>query len=43
MDIWFDQVMYVSLICDISIEITLKEDYFMANKPGTGETNRKTQ
>ena len=45
LDMWFDQVMYVTLFCDISmvtIEITLKEDYFIANKPGTDEKNRKT-
>ena len=42
---WFDQVMYVTLFCDISmvtIEITLKEDYFIANKPGTGEKIENT-
>ena len=34
LDMWFDQVMYVTLICDVStvtIEITSKEDYLMAN------------
>ena len=34
LDMWFYQVMYVTLICDIStvtIEITSKEDYFVAN------------